>query len=106
VSASRKKVTSYILASPDVRNHMDVFIKNALAGQRNVSTDIIPFVDAAIEFGVLGEADRKAVISSQIRLATERIAFYRKEKIKDARDVTEQLKAHIVRYQNYLDYLG
>ncbi len=106
VSASRKKVTSYVLASPDVRNNMDVFIRNTLAGQRSVSTDIIPFVDAAIELGALRPQDRKTVISAQIGLATERIGLYREHKIKTAREVTAQLKAHINRYRNYLAYLG
>lgn len=106
ISARRKKVTSYILASPDVRNNIDVFIKNALIGKRSVSTDIIPFVDAAIELGALRSEDRKTVILSQIKLASERIGFYRENKIKNAREVTAQLKAHIDRYESYLAYLG
>lgn len=106
VSERRKRVTASVLAFPGVRHSLDVFIRNALTGQRSVSTDILPFIDAAIELGALRKEDRNAVVLSQIRLARERIGFYRENRIRDARAITAQLKAHVDRYESYLAYLG
>jgi len=106
VSARRKMMTAHVLSSPDIHHNMDIFIKNTLAGQRNISTDILPFVDAAIALGALREGDRKKVISAQIGLTRARIDFYRENKIKNARDVAVQLRAHLRRYEDYLAYLG